>query len=63
MRAAPCQTITEGQEPWLSFFLRSNLSYIVTGMSDTEAKIARIMAISFGSLWLVMLGLNMLSGM
>jgi len=28
----------------------------------SEAKIARIVAISFGALWLVMLGLNMLSG-
>jgi len=28
----------------------------------SETKIARIVAISFGTLWLVMLGLNMLSG-
>ena len=27
-----------------------------------EAKIARIVGISFGALWLVILGLNMLSG-
>jgi hypothetical protein len=27
-----------------------------------EAKIARIVGFSFGALWLVMLGLNMLSG-
>ena len=28
----------------------------------SKAKVARIVAISFGTLWLVMLGLNMLSG-
>jgi hypothetical protein len=27
-----------------------------------EAKIARLVGISFGTLWLVMLGLNILSG-
>jgi len=34
----------------------------MTEREMSEAKIARIVAISFGALWLVMLGLNMLSG-
>jgi hypothetical protein len=41
-------------------------AFIGTGMSEaqmSEAKIARIVAISFGTLWIVMLGLQMMSEM
>jgi hypothetical protein len=57
--------MAEGQALWRVFFTHSNPVCAVTGTNErgvNEAKVARIVAASFAVLWVVLLGLNMLSG-